>query len=112
MLRLARRIVTVATFVTTIGLANPAKAVTGYVQGSWYFWNKNGNYCPSSNTCAGARYTQSMYDGLLPVSNATIWVVDSSWAIIGVGSTDNDGNYTVAWSRSTFPDQIGVRVFA
>jgi hypothetical protein len=111
MLRLIRRVCVAATFLTALGFVTPANAVTGYVKGTWAFWNHNGNYCPSNNTCTGAYYTQAGFDTLLPVSNASIWVVDSSDAIIGTGSTDDDGNYTVAWSRSTFPSQIGVKVF-
>lgn len=111
MLRLLRRISVAAAFLTTIGIVKPAQAVTGYVTGSWSFWNKNGNYCPSANDCVGAWYTQSMYDTPLPMSNASIWVIDTSDAIIGTGTTDDNGNYTVAWSRSTFPSQIGVLIF-
>lgn len=108
MLRLLRRICVAAAFLITIGVVSPARAVTGYVTGSWQFWNQNGNYCPSNNDCVGAWYTQSMYDTPLPISNGSVWIIDTSDAIIGTGSTDDNGNYTVAWSRSTFPSQIGV----
>jgi hypothetical protein len=111
MLRLIRRVCIAATFSVALGYVTPAQAVTGYVRGNWAFWNQNGNYCPSANTCTGAYYTQSGFDTLWPVSNAAIWVVDSSDAIIGTGATDDDGNYTVSWSRSTFPSQIGVVIF-
>jgi hypothetical protein len=111
MTRSLRRTCTAAAFMVSLGFVSSAEAVTGYVSGSWYLWNKNGNYCPSTNTCTGAHYTQSMYDTWAPVSNGTIWVVDSSNAIIGTGSTDTNGNYTVSWTRSTFPSQIGVRIF-
>jgi len=110
---LLRRIcfVAAAVFLTIAGFVAPAQAVTGYVTGTWSLWNKNGNYCPSTNGCAGAYFVQSGFDQLWPISNGSIWVVDSSGAIIGTGSTDDNGNYTVAWSRSTFPSQIGVKVF-
>lgn len=102
------RVSTVLAFLTAAGAAGSAHAVTGYVSGSWSLWNQNGNYCPSSNTCTGSWYTQAGYDTWQPISNAIVWVVDSSDAIIGYGSTDDNGGFLVSWTRSTFPTQIGV----
>jgi len=100
-----------AAMTATVGLAGSAHAVTGYVTGKWEFWNTNGNYCPSANTCTGARYPQSNFDKRLPVSNGSVWIVDTGGALLGNGGTDDAGNYTVSWSRSTFPAQIRVLIF-
>lgn len=111
MTRFARNACMVLGFLTTVGFVRSAQAVTGYVSGSWSLWNKNGDYCPSNNTCTGAYYPQSLYNTWAPVSNGAIWIVDSTGAIIGTGSADDNGNYTASWTRSTFPTQIGVKIF-
>jgi len=88
--------------------ADSARAADGVVSGNWRFWNQNGNYCPTGNACVGARYPQSVYNSWQPVSNGTVWILDSGGSLLGAGSTDTAGNYRVAWSRPTFPAQIQV----
>jgi hypothetical protein len=104
-----RLAIAAATLVTSLfTMEGAARAATGWVSGKFSFWNKNGNYCPSGNGCVGSRYTQTSYDNLLPISNAHAYVKDTSGTVLGQGYTDDNGNFTMSWTRSTFPPQIQV----
>lgn len=104
LLRVVLMVTSIAT--ATFAMEHVANATTGWVTGTWSFWNKNGNYCPSTNACVGARYTQSQFNTALPVSNAYVLVLDSGGTLIGQGYTNDNGTYTISWTRSTFPTQI------
>jgi hypothetical protein len=91
-------------FVISVGLFSSAEraahaSVFGYVSGTWKFWNKNGNYCPTTNACVGSRYTQDSYNTLLPISNAAVLAVDSATGhVLGQGVTATDGTFSFSWS--------------
>jgi hypothetical protein len=75
-----------------------ASAYFGFVQGSFYNWNQNGNYCPTGATCTGSRYFQSTYNAWEPVRNILVNVYRASDnAFIGQGVTNDIGDYTVYW---------------
>src|SRR5262245_8482549 len=86
----------------TLSLQGVAKAaVGGVVSGTWTFWNMNGNFCPSTNACMGARYPQTQYNAALPISNAYVFVLDNANTVIGQGFTDSNGAFSISWERST-----------
>lgn len=73
-------------------------AASGSVSGTYYFFNNQGNFCPTTRNCTGARYVQSQYQTNMPVADAKIYVLRSSdGTIIGQGTSDASGNFTVSW---------------
>lgn len=98
--------------VSIFAINSPALAMhVGYVTGTWSFLNRNGNYCPSTNSCVGARYLQSQYNTHLPIANARVHVLDAATdTLIGAGATDSSGKYTIVWVGVAKPAQIRVRV--
>lgn len=89
-----------------------ADAATGYVSGTWYFYNHNGNYCPSTNACTGAMYRQSEYNTYKRIPNASVWVTDSNGYLLGAGNTDYNGIFNVSWNSGSTPSEIQVHVWA
>jgi hypothetical protein len=92
--------------------ARGARAETGWVAGTFKFWNKNGNFCPYTAFCNGAVYTEGMEDVAQPISNAFVVVQGDSGGIIGSGWTDVSGVYSIAWATpiGSPPSQIRVAV--
>ncbi len=113
MSRTIARGATVASLVAVVLLApSAAFAVTGTVSGTWQFWLKAGNYCPTTNACTGARYLQASFNTRIPVSNGSVWIVNNaSGTLLGYGGTDVNGNFTVSWSAATTPPQIRIVIF-
>jgi hypothetical protein len=96
----------------SLGYAASAQADTGWLVGTWSVWNKNGNYCPTTNACTGARYTQASFDTWVPVSNALIYILDPSGAVVGSGGTDDNGYYSIGWYTPLPVANLRVRVHA
>lgn len=70
----------------------------GTVSGSYNLYQNQGNFCPSSRVCTGAKYLQSQYQTYMPVADTRIYVLRASdGAILGQGSTDASGNFSVGW---------------
>jgi hypothetical protein len=88
-----------------------AHAVTGWISGSVQLWNKNGDYCPTTNSCVGSRYPQSQFNTWQPLSNAFVNIYDAAGNFIGQGGTSNTGTFTATWTASVMPAQIRVRFF-
>lgn len=78
--------------------AAPPPTESGWVTGSWTFWNKNGNYCPAGRNCTGAVYLESAYDSEWPLPNIQVFVENDSVGTIGTGFTDSFGQFTIQWS--------------
>jgi hypothetical protein len=89
-----------------------AHAASGTIVGAAFSRNMNGNYCPSTNTCTGARYLQADYDWWQPISNAYVNVYDTSWNYLGQGVTDDNGQFSVPWAATPKPAQVYIKVFA
>jgi hypothetical protein len=107
-LRRALLALTLAGLLSAVAPAS-AHAWTGAVRGSFWFWNRNGNFCPSGNACTGAKYFQSHFNTWLPVSNEQVWVLNAfTNALLGVGSTDTNGNFCVYWNAQDIPTNIKV----
>jgi hypothetical protein len=83
-----------------------AHADSGWISGTWKLYQKNGNYCPSVNpdmpgrSCTGALYLESEYETTQPLKNMHVRIHNDVKGEIGVGSTDNNGNYLIQWSYS------------
>jgi hypothetical protein len=76
-----------------------ASASSGYVRGRLQFFQNQGGYCPASRDCTGARYLESQFHTYLPIADTRVWIRRASDAqIIGQGSSDADGWFTIRWS--------------
>jgi hypothetical protein len=74
----------------------PARAASGTVSGTFKLWNINGNYCTGS--CSGANYPSSQNDSAQPAKNVKVFVWNDTSGLLGQGTTNNNGAYTVAWN--------------
>ncbi|TDP77406.1 hypothetical protein [Bradymonas sediminis] len=62
------------------------------------FYNAQGNYCPNSRDCIGAKYVQADFNKYLPVSDARVYIYESAMnTLIGQGITDSGGHFTIRW---------------
>jgi hypothetical protein len=107
------RIATAATIgaVVLAALASPALAYSGVLSGSFSTWNKNGGYCdPGLTNCTGSYYSRSGFDAFQPIKNAHLEVFQGS-TVIGQGSTDDNGNFSVAWNSTNVSTTVLVRWF-
>jgi hypothetical protein len=98
-----------------LGLSATSEASEGYVYGRFTFINANGNFCPNTNACVGAKYKEPSNHQPTPVPNAALWIVDGSNAILGLGRTDDDGYYNIKWERPFYtngPDKVRVIVYS
>ncbi|PTL83442.1 hypothetical protein [Vitiosangium sp. GDMCC 1.1324] len=99
-------------FLGTLLGASPTRAASGYVRGRMQFWQYQGNYCPSYRNCQGAAYTQDQFQTYQPVRNARVYIwSDSANGVIGQGSTDVNGDYTVSWYSPGTTSPTGVYVY-
>lgn len=70
----------------------------GVVTGKLQFYQKQGNYCPWWRNCTGARYPESQYQTNMPVADAKVYAFrQSDNVLIGQGTTDSSGNYSLSW---------------
>lgn len=73
-------------------------AANGFVSGKLQFWQKQGNYCPSTRDCTHANYPASQFDDWQAVREVQVEIVDAATDIVyGVGTTDLAGNFKVGW---------------
>lgn len=91
--------ITVLSSLLMIVLPGTASASWGYASGRLMLYNNQGNYCKADGRdCSGARYPESQYRVNMPVRDVKVYVRRSSDdVIIGQGTADASGNYTVYW---------------
>ncbi|UQA56925.1 hypothetical protein [Polyangium aurulentum] len=91
----------IITALATLLAPAAAMASSGVLTGTLYFWNKNGNYCPSTETCTGANYKESKYDTIVGIPEAKLQVIRASDnVVIGTTTLTTTGGYTVSWSSA------------
>ena len=87
-----------------VSTAAPASAASGVVSGVLLFFQNQGNYCPNTRNCTGAKYLQSEYKTNQPLRDARIYVTrQSDGEILGEGVTDAAGFFVVAWFDPSVP---------
>jgi hypothetical protein len=93
-----------AIFMTLAALAVAAPAseanaqiYSGVVTGTLRFYQNQGNYCPTTRDCSGAQYLESEYHTYQPVRDVKVYVETSAGSLIGSGSTDENGDFTITW---------------
>lgn len=94
-------------------IAGNSWAVSGTVTGrAWLFINQ-GQSCstasPYNMDCSAARFPVSINNSHQPIRQARVELADQDGAIIGVSSTDQNGDFSIAWTRSTTPSSATVR---
>jgi hypothetical protein len=95
------RLVLAALALAVLLASSSASAESGWVEGRFRFWQKNGNYCPQSRSpCTGATYLYSEFDKKQPLRHADVFVWNATKGNIGTGSTDSNGNFLIQWSYS------------
>ncbi|HET8934649.1 MAG TPA: hypothetical protein VFN67_14470 [Polyangiales bacterium] len=104
-----------AAAISLLGSVETASAASGVIAGTWTFFNKNSGFCPNTNACAGAAYTQAAFEQVLPISNAMVWVIDPTLVapnnVIGTGFTEDNGDFSVPWMTDpTVPAPMNVEV--
>jgi hypothetical protein len=84
----------------------------GTVSGSFYFFQNQGNFCPSTRDCTGARYLQSQYQTSMPVADIKVYVQRASdGTLIGQGTTDASGNFSMSWYDANATTSTQAQVF-
>src|SRR5262245_1658490 len=82
-------------------LCGAAHAASGTLAGRMLFLQQQGNFCPTTRDCTGARYLQGEFNKNQPVKDIVIQVKNSSGAVIGTGATDSSGNFAIPWSTTS-----------
>ena len=95
-----------------LGAVGQAEASTGYVSGKLQFYQNQGGYCPSTRDCTGARYLQSEFNTYQPIRDAKVWVRRTSdFAVIGQGTTDRTGSFTIRWNDPTSSGSVAADLY-
>jgi hypothetical protein len=87
-----------------------AEAASGAVFAKVLFYQNNNDYCPTTQDCTAANYTQAQYNTYQPFANALVYMVDAGGNLIGQSSTGADGYVTLTWSSPTLPSSARIQV--
>jgi len=91
--------------------ASGASASSGTVSGGLGFFQNQGNFCPTTRVCTGAKYLQSQYNTTQPIANVKVYVERASdGATLGQGTTDASGNFSLAWTDSSTSGAVAVQI--
>lgn len=91
-------------------LSSPVQAASGQVTGKLHLYINQGQYCDSAvMNCTGARFLKAMNNGYQPIKEARVEIADQNGNILGISSTDNQGNYTLNWTAGSTPASAHVR---
>lgn len=86
-----------------LSFSGSALAASGTVTGQFFYFENEGNFCPTNRNCTGAKYVQSQFNTSMPVADTKVFVKRASdGVVIGQGSTNASGTFTVSWSTGFF----------
>lgn len=90
-----------------------AYGASGTIAGRMVFRSELGNSCDTTlgMDCTAARFPAAHTNSVQPIRSAHIQLVDQGGAVIGTGHSDNSGNFSLGWTRSTTPTSIQIRRF-
>lgn len=87
-----------------LALSTVAHAAGGVITGYLRFEQRQGNYCPSiseGRDCSSAYYTEPEYLSYQRIRHVKVYVRNNAnGSIIGQGSTDLNGTFTIQWYSS------------
>lgn len=70
----------------------------GLVVGNLGFYENEGNFCPTSRDCTGAKYLQEQYNTTQAIANVKVYVERvSDGEKIGQSTTDDSGLFGIFW---------------
>lgn len=88
-------------------LPDAARATSGYAQSRLLFYQYQGNFCPESRDCTGATYKEAEFDSHAPVRHTKVYLRNAAnGAILGQGTTDEQGNCTLGWYLSDLTNSV------
>lgn len=97
----------IALLLSTALLPAAAGAASGYAQGQALFYQNQGNFCPADHDCTGARYLESEFNTNSPIRHAKVYLRNTAdGSIIGQGSTDEHGHFTIGWYVSGAAERV------
>jgi hypothetical protein len=101
-----RRAIQLSLMLAALAVSAQARAdFAGVVKGRLTHYLHNGAYCPTDRNCSGANYPASQFNTWGPISNGKVrlYMRNSSgvYQVIGSGTTDYNGNYTISWVTIT-----------
>ena len=71
---------------------------SGTVEGTLTFYQNQGNYCPATRDCTGAKYTQAQFATFQPLRNTKVYILrQPGSAVIGQGTTNGAGVFKIKW---------------
>jgi hypothetical protein len=78
--------------------ATAARAATsGVITGRALFYQNNGSFCPSGRDCYMSSYLWLDFNNILPIADTKVYVRGAYNTILGQGTTDRYGAYTISW---------------
>lgn len=95
-----RRSLTTLLFLLVATITGKAYAASGTVTGGLFFWQAQGNFCPSTRDCTGSLYTQAQTQTWVGIPEVKIKLLNSSGSVIGSASSDLGGRYSIQWTTS------------
>lgn len=94
----------------TLLFSAPAMAASGQVTGKLHLYINQGQYCDSTiMNCGHARFPKAMNHSYQPIKEARVELADQNGNILGLSSTDNQGNFTLNWTAGSTPANAHVR---
>ncbi len=106
-----RTIVTMTALLTSLSAGAAFGATSGTVTGKLQFFQNQGNYCPASRDCTGARYVQAEYGTFQPIAHALVYLYDTNGAPIGASMVADDGTFMISWYSANNANQGAIRWF-
>jgi hypothetical protein len=82
--------------------------VTGTATGTFKYHNKLAGYAHQTMNTTGMKYDFTQYDHQIPLRDIKVYVRDSAGNPLGVGSTNYNGTFSVAWRAPSAPGNIRV----
>lgn len=83
---------------TYLSLPATAMAGGGFVAGQLTFTNRNGNFCPTVESCTGATYVQSQYNQETGIPEAMVMLFTAGGTLLAQTSTNASGVYIMPWN--------------
>lgn len=105
---------TIATLLSVFA-SGEALAVTGTVTGTATLYVNQGQWCDTTTgmDCTAAlflRANNTLKSGIAqPIREARMELADQNGIVIGISSSDVNGNFSISWTRATTPTSATVR---
>jgi hypothetical protein len=92
-------------------VSSTAEAASGAVMGRLRYLQRQGNFCPTTRDCTGARYLQAEFNTEQGIGFVDWQLINSSNKILAQGQTGPDGDFLGTWSSSGSLSGARIRFF-